>query len=379
MYSFRSLFKTQSFRFSLRTSTFCLPLFLLITLFVGCTNSEDFANPFDSENLRTAGAPPELTLYPGDKQVRVAWTDTGREGIKSYRIYRRSIANSDEPFELVGEISAPASEFVDTQNIENDRKDSQGRPLAYEYRISYIDINDIETPDPTNPPSVTEEPARIWRTVTGIPSVPPPAPVVTIGAPTDLTVKLFWENYDFPYDFSIFRVYVARDEGTEKGLAFRRVAEIKRDQLYYFDINFREDGEAKVYRVAAVDEFGVEAITTISATSPNLPPAPPKNVTVFYARRSFFNLKYDAIISWDVNTERDLAGYQIYTKDAEGNLLPRQKVGRKDTSLTISGEDPVVIDQQAFFRDYFITAFDDTPGPDGKRDESEMVEAIPPQ
>ncbi len=380
MYSFHSFFRTQSRRFLLGTaSTLCLPLFLTIILFAGCTNSEDFANPLDSENLRTAGSPKGLTLYPGDQQVRVTWTDAGQEGIKTYRIYRRSTANSEEPFELVGTVDAPASEFVDTQNIENDRRDAQGRPLAYEYRISYIDINDVETPDPDNPPSVTEDPVRVWQTVTGIPSVPPPAPVVTIGAQTDLTVKLFWENYDFPHDFSLFRVYIAKDDGTAKQLAFRRVEEVKRDQLYYFDVVFQKDGEAKVYRVAAVDEFGVEAITTISATSPHLPPAPPQNVTVIYARRSFFNLKYDVQISWDANTERDLAGYQIYTKDADGNLLPRQKAGRRDTGLIIPGEDPVVIDQQAFFRDYFITAFDDTPGPDGKRDESELAEAMPLQ
>ena len=344
-------------------------------MFVACTNSEDFANPLDADNLRTAGAPEGFTLYPGDRQIRVAWTDTGREGIQTYKIYRRSIANSDEPFELVGTVDAPASEFLDTQNIENDRKDSLGRVLAYEYRISYIDINGVETPDPKNPPSSTQEPLRVWQTAIATPSIPPALPVVTLGEPTDLTVKLFWENYEYPQDFSLFRVYIARDEGTGRQLAFRQAAEIKRDQHYYFDLNFRKDGETRVYRVAAVDEFGVEAITSISATSPHLPPAPPKNVRAFYTPRSFFNLKYDAIISWDANTERDLAGYQIYTKDAEGNLLPRQSAGPRDTDLTIPGEDPLIIDETPIYKSYFITAFDNTPGLDGKRDESELVEA----
>ena len=378
MYLFHSLFKTQLHRFLFRTaSASCLPLFLIITVFVACTNSEDFANPLDSDNLRTAGSPKGLTLYPGDQQVRITWIESGQEGIKAYKIYRRSIANSEEPFELVGTVDAPASEFVDTQKVENDRRDAQGQPIAYEYRISYIDINDVETPDPTNPPSVTEEPMRIWQTAAVIPSIPPPVPVVTLGVPSDLTVKLFWENYDFPDDFSLFRVYVARDDSTAKQLAFRPIAEITRDQLYYFDVNFKADGESKVYRVAAVDEFGIEAITIINAASPNLPPAPPKNVTVTYAKRLSYvlNNKYDAIISWDVNTERDLVGYQIYTKDAEGNLLLRQTAGRKDTRLLIPGEDPIVIDQLPYGSPYFITAFDDTPKLDGKRDESEMVEA----
>ena len=352
-----------------------LPLILIITLFVACTNSEDFANPLDSDNLRTAGAPPRLELFPGDSQIKVTWTNTGQEGIKAYKVYRRSTSNSEEPFVLIGTVDAPASEFLDTQNIENDRRDSNDLPLSYEYRISYIDINGVETPDPANPPSNTEEPFRLWQTDSASPSVQPPTPVVTIGDPTDLSVGLFWENYEFPQDFAIFRVYVARDKDDGKKLVFLNVAEIERDKFYYIDINFREDGVTKVYRVAAVDEFGVEGITTISATSPNLPPSPPRNFQARYYGRSIANVKYDVILTWEPNQEGDLAGYQIYTKDTEDNLLPRRIMRPKDSTVTIAGEDPLVVNQELLLKTYFITAFDDTPGTDGKRDESELVEA----
>ena len=376
MYSFHSVFNTLSLRSLLiSTSVLYLPLFLIITLFVACTNSEDFANPLDSDNLRTAGAPPGLELFPGDSQIKVTWTNTGQEGIKAYKVYRRSTSNSEEPFVLIGTVDAPASEFLDTQNIENDRRDSNALPLFYEYRISYIDINGVETPDPVNPPSNTEEPFRLWQTDSASPSVQPPTPVVTIGDPTDLSVGLFWENYEFPQDFAIFRVYVARDKDDGKKLVFLNVAEIERDKFYYIDINFREDGVTKVYRVAAVDEFGVEGITTISATSPNLPPSPPRNFQARYYRRSIANVKYDVILTWEPNQEGDLAGYQIYTKDNEDNLLPRRIMRPKDRTVTIAGEDPLVVNQELFFKTYFITAFDDTPGTDGKRDESELVEA----
>ena len=360
-----------------RAYVLCVPLFLIAFTFIACTNTEDFANPLDSDNLRTAGAPEGLTLYPGDRQIRVTWIDTGKEGIKAYKIYRRSKNNSDEPFVLVGTVDAPANEFVDSQGIENDRRDSFGGILAYEYRISYVDMNDVETPDPTNPPGSTEDPLRLWQTVSVTPSIAPPAPEVTIGDPQDLTVSLFWENYEFPSDFYVFRIYMAKDEGEGKTPVFQKIADIERDQLHYFDLNFRQDNMNRIYHVAAVDEFGVEAITVVRASSPNLPPKPPKNFHAQYFRRSLFNTQYDVVLTWDANTESDLAGYQIYTKDAEDNILPRQKARARETSLTIVGESPIVIDQDRFYRSFFITAIDDTPGLGGKPDESEMVEAIP--
>ena len=108
---------------------------------------------------------------------------------------------------------------------------------------------------------------------------------------------------------------------------------------------------------------------------PNLPPAPPKDVRVTYIRRSLANFKYDAIISWIPNTEPDLAGYQLYTRDAAGNLIARPSPGKKDRTWTIVGEDPNLVGQNLSFKTYYITAFDNTPGPDGQRDESAMVEA----
>ena len=115
--------------FNHKVSLLSLLLIFTVTGFYACTNSEDFANPLDPENLRTSGAPDGLTLYAGDKQVRVTWNDTGQEGIKTYRIYRRSIGGTDTPFELVGSVDAPANEFIDTQNLENDRRDASGRVL----------------------------------------------------------------------------------------------------------------------------------------------------------------------------------------------------------------------------------------------------------
>ena len=362
--------------FNCKVSVLSFLIFCALIVFYACTNSEDFANPLDPENLRTAGAPDGLTLYAGDKQVRVTWNDTGQEGIKAYRIYRRSTSGTDAAFELVGSVDAPVNEFIDTQNLENDRRDGSGRLLAYEYRITYIDVNGVETPDPTNPPVAGEEPLRIWKTAFAIPSVPPPAPTVTLGDPTDLTIKLFWEGYEFPYDFSIFRVYAALDPGNDKPLRFKLIAEPKRDQLYYFDHDFEADGTRKVYRIAGYrrvwrrSDHHDYCSRTESATR-----APERcSGTVLATLPIQYKIRCSHLMDTEHGT-RTLPDINSIPGDAAGNLLIRPAPGKKDRTWTIPGEDPILVGQSLLFKKYYITAFDDTPGPDGRRDESELVEA----
>lgn len=377
MYSLYCSFRTQLLCFWKQSDVlFLLPLFLSMTMLVACANTEDYANPLDSENLRTSGSPDGLSLFPGDKEVTVSWNKIEGEGVKEYRIYRREDSKTDEPFKLVGTVDATKNVFIDAQSIENDRRAPDGTNVEYEYRISYVDINDVETPDPTNPPDISADTIRIWPTATVTPSIAPPSPEVILGKPTDLQVNLIWEDYPFPTDFAMFRVYIALYEGPDVQLKFRKVQELTRDQFFYIDGSFRHDDTTKVYRIAAVDEFGVEGITEIRATSPNLPPAPPRNFRAFYSGRSLFNNKYDVLCIWDDNNnENDLAGYQIYSTDRENNIIPRRLLKPDETSVTIAAEDPIVIGGEFYLKTYFITAFDDTPTPDGKRDESIRVEA----
>ena len=363
-------------------------LLLLITtgFCAGCTGNEDFANPLDPQNLRTAGSPIGLELLPGDEQVTVSWNDGGQEGIIGYRIYRRFTGDADSTFEFVGEVlgqngERPATEFVDTQNLKNDQFDAvSGARHRYIYRISYIDRNGVEVPDPNAPPTDSEDPRRVWQTVSATPSVAPPIPNVIVGDDLDdLTVKLFWQDYQAPNDFEQFRVIVSQQSLSGEFLPFRLRAELRKDQPYFFDKEFDRDNAVKIYRVVAVDRFGVEGVKVIQVASPNLPPAPPQNVRLGFGLR---RARYDAYISWSRNKEPDVAGYLIYaTKAAIGNtvvkrdLVVRRRVDAKDTSVTFTGEEFVLEGQDLAPRRYFITAFDNTPQHDGSRDESELVEA----
>lgn len=357
----------------------------------GCTNDRDYVNRFDPENLRTAGSPPGLDLHAGDAQVTVSWQNTGVEGIVKYRIYRWFTGDADSPFELVGEVDAATSVFID-EGLVNDAFDlTQGRQLYYVYRISYVDKNGVETPDPADLLDGNDVPLRIWPNARVTPSVPPPGPIVHIGDQVDdLTVKLFWDDYHFPDDFETFRVLAGKTSLSGDLPQFELLGEISFNELtegqrfgnepiYFFDTSFDQDGITKVYRVIAVDQFGVEAETKFNATSPQLPPAPPQNVTAVGWVDPWTG-KYVVTLSWARNTERDLAGYHIYATTRVGgplvlgdDLVFRAKFKPKETQVKYESE-PLLLDgQRRVPRKYFISAFDDTPRPDGSLDESERV------
>ena len=371
-----SLFRSLTFLILLTSAGF----------FAGCTGDEDFANPLDPQNLRTAGSPVGLELLPGDEQVTVSWEDNGHAGITGYRIYRRFTGDPDSTFEFVGEVlgengERPATEFVDTQDLKNDQfNDVSGERHRYIYRISYIDTNGVEVPDPNAPPIDSEDPRRMWQTASATPSIAPPIPNVIIGDDLDdLTVKLFWQDYEAPNDFEQFRVAVSQQSLVGDFLPFRLRAELPKEEPYFFDTDFKRDNATRIYRVIAVDRFGVEGVKVIQATSPNLPPSPPLNVRVGFGLRG---ARYDAYVSWSRNREADIAGYIVYaTKEAGGNLIvgqdliTRRKMAANEASVALTGETFILEGQDLVPRRYFVAAFDDTPQDNGTRDESEKIEA----
>ena len=82
-------------------SYFLVIVGFIALVFFGCASDEDYANPLDPQNLRTAGSPPGLTLIPGDRQVTVSWRELNSritEGIKGYRISSRFTEYSNTNF-----------------------------------------------------------------------------------------------------------------------------------------------------------------------------------------------------------------------------------------------------------------------------------------
>ncbi|MEE3195104.1 MAG: hypothetical protein VX289_11380 [Candidatus Poribacteria bacterium] len=98
--------------------------------------------------------------------------------------------------------------------------------------------------------------------------------------------------------------------------------------------------------------------------------------------RSLVSNRYNATLTWtppDKERNLDLAGYWVYsTKQGGGNPTPRRKVDEKFNSVILEGEDFIldVETRDLVPRQYFLTAFDDTPNSNGEIDESEKV-AVP--
>jgi hypothetical protein len=349
---------------------------ILVLFAFGCGEEVERENPLDAQNKRTGGVPPGITVRAGDSQVILSWPNLGFDGIKEYRIYRAYLTPTPDEFQHIGSVQAvpmdEVHEYIYTDiGLQNDGNN------IYFYRLSYVDDEGGETPDPENPRNLPED----WFIVDVIPSEAPPVPNVQVMEDSDLRVRLIWEGYaeNAPEDLAGFKVYSAlkAEEGQEQ-LPFTLVAQIDgSDVEFYIDgndypsniINFWKDGVTKLYRVVAFDRVGVESDSVIlEGTSPNLPPGPPPQV------KGKFSLginSYEVRIEWRRNLEPDVIGYVVYALWPDGKREFKKRIDDPNETDVVISDRYVVVEGMLVPKEYYVTAFDNTPKPDGKRDESE--------
>jgi hypothetical protein len=350
-------------------------IFFILVLFIsGCGEEVERENPLDAENERTGGAPPGLKARAGDGQVTLSWPNLGIDGVSEYRIYRAHRASTPDQFQLVASVPAmpteeePEYKYTDT-GLQNDDDN------VYFYRLSYLDSEGSEVPDPSNS-------SERWFLIDIIPSKAPPVPSVEVIEDEDLQVRLVWEGYvdSAPEDLAGFRVYSApkAEEGQEQE-PFTLLASIEDPRVeFYIDANdypnsvirFRQDGITRLYQVAAFDKVDVESdAVMLEGTSPNLPPSPPPQVK----GRFLFDINtYDVRIEWRRNLEPDAIGYVIYAiwPDEEGKIEFKKKIDDPNETVATISDRYVAVEGFPLPKQYYVTAFDNTPKPDGKRDES---------
>lgn len=368
----------------------------LAVLAAGCSDPEDYANPYDPLNPLTGGSPPNVKVLPGDGEVTVTWFSLGVAGVSTYRVYRRFEGDPGSDFALAGETPAVVDDatgretpghryvFVDDNGgdgLENDRVDQFSlQPVPYLYRLTVVDASGAETPDPLKPPVFTEQSTVYWPVSGVTPSEAPEAPQPELFV-DDLAVLLSWPDYVPPADAELYRVYasvVVSNRPAE--LTFLGEVPIAGEVLTdlddptdlggskrYADTAFNRDGTTKEYVVTAVDRFGVESDRSIQnryrATVPNLPPRALNWSITDITADTIGTFRVD--FAWRRAPEADFAGYNIYASDGaspSGWRIRKTIRNHATTKFTLT-------ENILFVPDYFVTAFDNTPRESGGFDQ----------
>lgn len=358
----------------------CIKILLIIItglLISGCSEDAERENPLDALNQRTGGVIPNVTAKAGDSQITLSWINLGFDGIKEYKIYRAHI--SPENFELVAVVPASnVDKYIYTdKGLLNDGEN------VYYYRISYVDSEGVETPDPKSPKNLPSD----WSVVHLIPSLAPPPPDVKVVMDTDLMVRLVWTGYSriAPPDLAGFKVYIApKAEKGQEQEPLKLVAVIDDPKVEFYNdgndyarniINFRKDGISKLYKVTAYDKAGVESESPILiGTSPNLPPNPPSNL------KASFNLglnMYEVRLEWMRSPEPDVIGYKVYALLPDGTREFKGWKNEPNDTVTIITDRYVIVNGEATVKQYYVTAYDNTVKDDGTNDESAPSAIVP--
>ncbi|HGE70238.1 TPA: hypothetical protein ENX78_05340 [Candidatus Poribacteria bacterium] len=357
-----------------------LNIFLIIAiglLIYACSEDVERENPLDVLNQRTGGVMPWVTAKAGDSQITLSWDNMGFKGIKEYRIYRAHLL--PENFELIATV--PASD-IDKYTYTDKGLLNDGENVYY-YRVSYVDSEGIETPDPKSPKNLASD----WSVVHLIPSLAPPPPDVQVVMDTDLMVRLVWEGYSriAPPDLAGFKVYIApKAEKGQEQEPLKLVAVIDDPKVEFYNdgndyarniINFRKDGVSKLYKVVAYDKAGVESESPILVgTSPNLPPNPPSNF------KGSFNLglnNYQVRLEWTRSPEPDVIGYKVYALLPDGTREFKGWKNEPNDTVIIITDRYVIVNGEATVKQYYVTAFDNTVKQDGTNDESAPSAIVP--
>ncbi len=238
-------------------------------------------------------APQKLEVEAGDSEVSIRWLPEARRywGIN---IYRKKAGEND--FSLANKRPIMLSEvpkedgstgYPDVFFIEGDLQNG----VDYTYKIQGLDYF-------ARPTVFSEE-----ITVTPRDKTPPTAPNAVRAEVGLLDITLVWLHNYPSNDMKGYNIYRQKGRKGENIQINKTLLPVT--QKTYYD-TVPEPG-VFVYRVAAVDSSGNEGISfsAVGEVLDIFPPAKPTGLQVAADTGRF-------ILTWNPNTEKDLAGYRVY-------------------------------------------------------------------
>jgi len=300
---------------------------------------------YSSEASATPGDPPPaapigLAATPDDKEVSLDWNDNTEPDLDGYNVYR-SLTSGSGYSKINGSLLA-TSAYTDTGLTGGE---------TYYYVVTAVDTL-------ANESGYSSE-------VSATPTDPPPAvPTTLVANPGDKQVSLGWDD-NTEDDLAGYNVYRSTDSGGSP-TPYTKINGSLVAASDYTDTGLT-GGVTYYYVVKAVDLASNESNNSdeASATPTDPPPAAPTTLVANPGNT-------EVSLSWDDNSEPDLAGYNVYRGLSSGNYTYIDNVVAPTSSYTDTGLTNGVI----YY--YVVTAIDLASNESGNSNEDSAMPFNPP-
>lgn len=275
--------------------------------------------------------------------MTLTWSQNTDPDFGSYRLYRSTVAGTDQNDVLVTTITDVAQTFFDDSGLVDN--------TTYFYRVYVYDQSNAWTR--SNEVSATTENG-----------VPPAVNLTTVQAVANNAIELEWSQSN-AHDFSAYRVY--RDEQPGVTLQSELVITLNDVALTTFTDTGLDENTTYYYRIFVEDEGGLLTGSNIdNATTFN---ALPLAVTLNANEVNGF-----ANLNWTPNTQADFATYTVYRSAQPGVTTSSQLLATLTETGSTTYVDTNVQPDQIWYYRVFVT---DTEGL--QTGSNEVAIYIPPE
>lgn len=227
-------------------------------------------------------APPVLAAQPQrPSDAHLSWTASVSSDVVGYRVMRASGVDVMRP---VSPGTVPSLDYVDS-GLQDGR---------WRYTVVAVDEAGLE--------SAPSNEATVYIDCTPpVASISAPRGGATVSGAVDVVGSAYGSD-----DLREYRLFVGEGVApTSFSLLRRSPAAVRNDVLGTLDAARLADGSTWTIRLEAEDLAGNVGAVSVTVVVDNRPPGPPNLVTATAAIR-------DVTLTWEANTEPDLAGYLVY-------------------------------------------------------------------